>query len=190
MIEQGKQIASHVLEAARRRYRVRAGALRHCRHRPLDRHHGARREAALRDSTCRRACRSTLDVRHVSDGPAPPPFPTAAMSAEVEIDPDTGVIEVVKYSSVNDFGTVINPLIVEGQLHGGVDAGHRTGIDGDDGLRRRRPVPDRLVHGLCAAARAAIRRMSASINHPVPATTNGSASKAAAKPAAPARSPR
>ena len=42
------------------------------------------------------------------------------MSAEVEIDPDTGVVEVVKYTSVNDFGTIINPLMVDGQMHGGV----------------------------------------------------------------------
>ena len=40
------------------------------------------------------------------------------MSAEVEVDPETGVIEVVRYSCVNDFGTVINPIIVEGQPHG------------------------------------------------------------------------
>ena len=45
------------------------------------------------------------------------------MSAEVEIDPDTGEIEVVRYSSVNDFGTIINPLLVEGQVHGGVMQG-------------------------------------------------------------------
>jgi len=38
---------------------------------------------------------------------------------------------VVKYSSVNDFGTVINPLIVKASLHGGGDSGHRTGADGN-----------------------------------------------------------
>jgi carbon-monoxide dehydrogenase large subunit len=42
---------------------------------------------------------------------------------EVEIDPETGEVEVVRYSSVNDFGTVINPLMVEGQIHGGVVQG-------------------------------------------------------------------
>jgi aerobic carbon-monoxide dehydrogenase large subunit len=65
---------------------------------------------------------STLDVRHVSDGAAAT-FPNGCHVAEVEIDPLTGVIEVVKYSCVNDFGTVINPMIVEGQLHGGVVQG-------------------------------------------------------------------
>ena len=50
-------------------------------------------------------------------------FPGGAHVAEVEIDPDTGVTKVVKYTAVNDFGTVINPMIVAGQLHGGVAQG-------------------------------------------------------------------
>ncbi|MGE0715864.1 MAG: xanthine dehydrogenase family protein molybdopterin-binding subunit [Alphaproteobacteria bacterium] len=65
---------------------------------------------------------TTLDVGHVSDG-APSAFPNGCHIAEVEIDPDTGVVEVVRYVSVNDFGTVINPLLVEGQVHGGVVQG-------------------------------------------------------------------
>ena len=65
---------------------------------------------------------ATLDVRHVSEGTAAT-FPNGCHVAEVEIDPDTGVIAVVKYSCVNDFGTVINPMIVEGQLHGGAVQG-------------------------------------------------------------------
>ena len=65
----------------------------------------------------------TLDVKHVSDGPKDATFPNGCHVCEVELDPDTGVIAVVKYTSVNDFGTVINPLIVEGQLHGGVVQG-------------------------------------------------------------------
>jgi carbon-monoxide dehydrogenase large subunit len=64
----------------------------------------------------------TLDVNHVHDA-APSAFPNGAHVAEVEIDPDTGWVEVVKYTMVNDFGTVINPLLVEGQSHGGVVQG-------------------------------------------------------------------
>jgi carbon-monoxide dehydrogenase large subunit len=41
----------------------------------------------------------------------------------VEIDPDTGSTRTVKYTAVNDFGTVINPLLVEGQIQGGVVQG-------------------------------------------------------------------
>ncbi len=64
----------------------------------------------------------TLDVSHVHEA-APSAFPNGTHVAEVEIDPDTGVVEVVKYTMVGDFGTVINPLLVEGQSHGGVVQG-------------------------------------------------------------------
>jgi aerobic carbon-monoxide dehydrogenase large subunit len=60
-----------------------------------------------------------LDVKHVTEA-IPSAFPNGCHVAEVEVDPATGVVEVVKYSSVNDFGTIINPLLVEGQIHGGV----------------------------------------------------------------------
>ncbi|GGF15635.1 carbon monoxide dehydrogenase [Aliidongia dinghuensis] len=65
---------------------------------------------------------AALDVAHVSDNP-PSAFPNGCHVAEVEIDPETGVVEVAAYAMVNDFGTVINPLLVEGQLHGGVVQG-------------------------------------------------------------------
>jgi aerobic carbon-monoxide dehydrogenase large subunit len=50
-------------------------------------------------------------------------FPCGAHIAEVEIDPDTGTVELVKYVAIDDVGTVINPMIVEGQIHGGVVQG-------------------------------------------------------------------
>jgi carbon-monoxide dehydrogenase large subunit len=50
-------------------------------------------------------------------------FPNGCHIAEVEIDEDTGVTEVVNYSVVDDFGVLINPLLVEGQVHGGVVQG-------------------------------------------------------------------
>ncbi len=65
----------------------------------------------------------SLDVTHVSDGPSASTYPNGCHVCEVEVDPDTGTVEIVKYSCVNDFGNVINPLIVEGQLHGGVVQG-------------------------------------------------------------------
>ena len=64
----------------------------------------------------------SLDVSHVHEA-APSAFPNGTHVAEVEIDPDTGIVEVVKYTMVSDFGTVINPLLVEGQSHGGVVQG-------------------------------------------------------------------
>jgi aerobic carbon-monoxide dehydrogenase large subunit len=64
----------------------------------------------------------TLDVSHVHEA-APSAFPNGAHVAEVEIDPETGWVDVVKYTMVGDFGTVINPLLVAGQSHGGVVQG-------------------------------------------------------------------
>jgi carbon-monoxide dehydrogenase large subunit len=50
-------------------------------------------------------------------------FPAGCHICEVEVDPDTGHAEVVAWTAVDDFGIVINPMIVEGQVHGGVAQG-------------------------------------------------------------------
>ena len=50
-------------------------------------------------------------------------YPNGAHVAEVEIDPDTGHTQVVKYTVVDDFGNLINPVLAEGQVHGGVAQG-------------------------------------------------------------------
>ncbi len=76
----------------------------------------------------------SLDVTHVSDGPGGATFPNGCHVAEVEVDPETGVVEVVKYTCVNDFGIVINPMIVAGPAARRRRAGHRPGADGADGL--------------------------------------------------------
>ncbi|MEP5151680.1 xanthine dehydrogenase family protein molybdopterin-binding subunit [Planktotalea sp.] len=50
-------------------------------------------------------------------------FPNGGHVAEVEIDPDTGVTRVDRYTVVDDFGNLINPMLAEGQVHGGVAQG-------------------------------------------------------------------
>ncbi|MBV0911365.1 xanthine dehydrogenase family protein molybdopterin-binding subunit [Anianabacter salinae] len=50
-------------------------------------------------------------------------YPNGAHIAEVEIDPDTGTVEVVGYTVTDDFGNLINPMLAEGQVHGGVAQG-------------------------------------------------------------------
>ncbi|WP_417724796.1 xanthine dehydrogenase family protein molybdopterin-binding subunit [Salipiger sp.] len=60
------------------------------------------------------ACRDEIGARS---------YPNGAHVAEVEIDPETGVTEVVKYTVVDDFGNLINPMLAEGQVHGGVAQG-------------------------------------------------------------------
>ncbi len=50
-------------------------------------------------------------------------FPNGCHVCEVEIDCDTGVVEIAQYTVVDDFGRVINPMIVDGQVHGGIAQG-------------------------------------------------------------------
>ena len=50
-------------------------------------------------------------------------FPAGTYICEVEVDPQTGVVRVDRFTAVDDFGTIINPMIVEGQVHGGVVQG-------------------------------------------------------------------
>ena len=50
-------------------------------------------------------------------------FPAGTQICEVEVDPDTGVVEIANFVAVDDFGVVVNPMIVEGQVHGGIVQG-------------------------------------------------------------------
>ena len=70
--------------------------------------------AAGRDDLLRTSCSATLPGRS---------YPNGAHVAEVEIDPDTGRTRLVKYTVVDDLGNLVNPLLVEGQIHGGVAQG-------------------------------------------------------------------
>jgi carbon-monoxide dehydrogenase large subunit len=55
--------------------------------------------------------------------PAGATFPNGCHIAEVEIDPASGVTTILRYTVVDDFGAVVNPLLLEGQVHGGVVQG-------------------------------------------------------------------
>ncbi|MDX5357250.1 MAG: xanthine dehydrogenase family protein molybdopterin-binding subunit [Rhodobacterales bacterium] len=50
-------------------------------------------------------------------------YPSGAYGCEVEVDPDTGKVEVVSFAAADDFGNIVNPMIVEGQVHGGLAQG-------------------------------------------------------------------
>jgi len=122
VIERGKEIAAHVLETSvsdivfdRGRFAI-VGTDRAISIMELAQklHHGLALPADAPQS---------LDVVHISDGPGASTYPNGCHIAEVEVDPETGAVELVRYCCVNDFGTVINPMIVEGQLHGGVVQG-------------------------------------------------------------------
>ena len=121
LIEQGKQIAAHVLEASAVDIEFASGRFTIA---GTDRGIGVLELAdKLRGGLkLPPELPQSLDVSHISDNP-PFSFPNGCHIAEVEIDPETGIIEVVSYFMVNDFGTVINPMLVAGQAHGGVMQG-------------------------------------------------------------------
>ncbi|ACL60149.1 xanthine dehydrogenase family protein molybdopterin-binding subunit [Methylobacterium nodulans] len=113
---------------------------------------------------------TSLDVAHIHAA-SPSAFPNGCHIAEVEVDPETGVAAVVRYTTVNDFGTVVNPLLVEGQIHGGVVQGigqallERTAYD----------EQGQLVTGSFmdyCLPRAADAPLMSFESHPVPAKTN------------------
>lgn len=64
----------------------------------------------------------SLDVALADDSP-PSAFPNGCHVCEVEIDPQTGSLRIDRYHAVDDFGTVVNPLLAEGQVHGGLAQG-------------------------------------------------------------------
>jgi carbon-monoxide dehydrogenase large subunit len=170
VVEQGKQIASHALEASAGDIEFDGGRFVVA---GTDRSIGI---MELADKLHSGGIRlppdgpQSLDVAHVSDG-APAAYPNGCHICEVEIDPQTGNVQIAKYTAVNDFGTVINPMLVDGQTHGGVVQGigqtlleHTvydeqgqllSGSYMDYAMPKAHHVPDFAVH-----------------SHPVPAKTN------------------
>ncbi|HZD26180.1 MAG TPA: xanthine dehydrogenase family protein molybdopterin-binding subunit, partial [Alphaproteobacteria bacterium] len=169
VIEKGRKLAGHVLEAAeadiefdRGRFRV-AGTDRAIPIMEL--------AAAARALTDRPAdVPESLDVALVVDSP-PSAYPNGCHVCEVEIDPDTGVVEIARYLLVDDFGTLVNPMLVEGQCQGGVTQGigqalMEHAIYDENG----QPVTGSFMD--YTLPRAADVPFFAFLSHPVPATTN------------------
>jgi carbon-monoxide dehydrogenase large subunit len=169
VIERGKQIASHFLEAAvadiefsRGRFAI-AGTDRGIDIMDL--------AARLRDAPQLPGdVPRTLDVSHIFKG-VPSAFPNGCHIAEVELDPETGVVEIVVYITVNDFGVLVNPMLVEGQAHGGIAQGVgqalMESVVYDEG--------GQLVTGSYmdyALPRAGDFPLLGFVSHPVPAKTN------------------
>lgn len=120
VIAKGKSAASQVLETSEADIEFSNGAFTVA---GTDRSIGIMELAAkLRDAKAADGVPSSLDVDHTSE-PVPSTFPNGCHVAEVEIDPDTGKIAIVRYTGISDFGVVVNPMIVAGQLHGGVAQG-------------------------------------------------------------------
>jgi len=120
VIEKGKRAAAHLLEAAEGDIEFAGGRFTIAgTDRSIDIIELAKR---LREGKMPDGVPDTLDVDHTTE-PVPSTFPNGCHVAEVEIDPETGIVRIVRYAGVNDFGVIINPLLVAGQMHGGVAQG-------------------------------------------------------------------
>jgi len=112
VIVRGKELAAELLEAAPADIEYRDGRFRIA---------GTDRAIGLEELATRQPDRI---VRvSATETPSTPSWPNGAQICEVEIDPETGVVEVVRHSSCDDLGRIINHPIVEGQVHGGVAQG-------------------------------------------------------------------
>jgi len=111
LIERGKALAAQDLEASEVDYEE--GVFRARR---------TNRTTTLGELAARHP--RALDGRGRYNTPKPKPaWPNGCHVAEVEIDPETGIVRIPRYSIVDDFGTILNPMLVEGQVHGGVAQG-------------------------------------------------------------------
>ncbi|MCX7342260.1 MAG: xanthine dehydrogenase family protein molybdopterin-binding subunit [Hyphomicrobiales bacterium] len=121
IVAKGRQIAAHILEAgqddvvfANGRFTI-AGTDRGASLDQIAR-------AAFDKSKLPHGCEIGLSAA-VTKAPAEANFPNGCHVCEVEIDPDTGTVRIVGYWAVEDVGRVLNPLVVEGQVHGGIMQG-------------------------------------------------------------------
>ena len=120
IVAKGRRLAAWLLEAAEadvdfsaRRFRVKGTD------RSVDLFEVA---AAARRHDVPESSRGPLDG--LSDETMPmPSFPYGTAVCEVEVDPETGVVEIVGYTSVDDCGRAVNPMILHGQTHGGIAQG-------------------------------------------------------------------
>ena len=124
IVEKGRRIAAHMLEAADADVECADGRFTVS---------GTDRSVSL-DEVARAAFQKTALPPGVEpglyehgefgmgrgDGPT---FPNGAHMAEVEIDAETGAIELVRYTAVDDAGTILNPMLFDGQVHGGIVQG-------------------------------------------------------------------
>ena len=120
IVEKGKRAAAHLMEAAEGDIEFDHGRFTIAgTDRSIDIIELARR---MREGKMPEGVPSSLDVDHTTES-VPSTFPNGCHVAEVEIDPETGTVQIVRYTGVNDFGTIVNPMLVAGQLHGGVAQG-------------------------------------------------------------------
>jgi carbon-monoxide dehydrogenase large subunit len=114
VIDKGRRLAAQLLEAAEADIVYRDGVFAIA---------GTDRRVGLFEvaESAAELAGDTLDTRRTAD--VPPSFPNGCHVAEVEIDPETGRVTLAAYSAVDDCGNVLQPVLVEGQVQGGVAQG-------------------------------------------------------------------
>ncbi len=121
LIAKGRRIAAHLLEAAEADIAFADGAFTIA---GTDRQ--VRIEAVARAAFDPVQLPPEVEPGFAESGHFTPPastFPNGCHVCEVEVDPETGQVEILRYLVVDDFGTVINPLLLRGQVQGGVAQG-------------------------------------------------------------------
>jgi carbon-monoxide dehydrogenase large subunit len=121
LIAKGRRIAAHLLEAAEADVAFADGIFRIS---GTDREIGI--EAVVRAAFDPAQLPEGVEPGFAESGhftPPAPTFPNGCHLCEVEIDPETGHVEITRYLVVDDFGNVINPLLLRGQVQGGVAQG-------------------------------------------------------------------
>jgi carbon-monoxide dehydrogenase large subunit len=161
VLEKGKRIAGQLLEAAEADIDYAAGFFSVA---------GTDRRIGLFE-VARRAGEigETLDTKGRAE--VPQTFPNGCHVAEVEIDPDTGVVELLAYIAIDDCGVILDPVMVEGQVQGGIAQGVGQALCEDAVYDR----DGQLLAGSFmdyAMPRADMLPNFTSIAHPVPCTTN------------------
>ena len=121
IIEKGRQIAAHLLEASAGDIEFADGEFRIV---GTDQRLDLFAVAAAANDIARLppGVEPGLDTTH-TQVPEANTFPNGCHIVEVEIEPDSGVVSIERYTVVDDFGAVINPMLLEGQVHGGIVQG-------------------------------------------------------------------
>ena len=122
IIAKAKKIASHLLEASEGDIELKDGAFSVA---------GTDKSVAWGDVTLAAYVPHNYPLEDIEPGleetafydPSNFTYPAGAYTCEVELDPDTGVVTIERFASADDFGNVINPMIVEGQVQGGIAQG-------------------------------------------------------------------
>jgi aerobic carbon-monoxide dehydrogenase large subunit len=122
IIAKAKKIAAHLMEAAEADIELKDGAFSVA---------GTDKSVAWGDVTLAAYVPHNYPLEDIEPGleetafydPANFTYPSGAYACEVELDPDTGKVSIERFAAADDFGNVVNPMIVDGQVHGGIGQG-------------------------------------------------------------------